>query len=656
MFKYFYITILCFVMIIGCDRSNEVNKLFLKARSLVRDGKTDEAISIFEQIIKEYPSSNLALKADENLEKLTKGNIYSSRKELKGDDGKVEYDTSLASAKKLYSLKKYSQAQIILQDLLVEDAENNEYHYWLGNVYLEQRKMSLALESYTKAASLQNNLASFTLAKHFFVKNDFVNLEQHAKNLLKSQDSVLRANGHIFLAIYKASKGKKEEAKKIIAQVSKSITNFLQVSLFYNYCQGLVHSSENPQKAIEFFFKVMKGKDSQIAGKATLEVAKIYLRRKDPSSAIETLNEISTQRTVKIALVNLLFAEGRNFEAKKLADKIYEGNLDVENAKSLVAFALGYKEIDYAYFLSKNARRKFPKSMFFDTVLADICVQKHTWPLADKYYKTALKKIIDDNTKAKILIRLSQTSMMRRREKEAVLFIKQALEIDPFDLTFHLALARVYLRQRNFEEAIRKYQSIRKLVREKQKQQQLELQILNVYTMMKDWESVYQKSKELMQKFPGLIAAQVTHAIAHHQLGKSEQAMIMYRKLVDKANKGNKGIIANNLASLLADNKLELNYAEKLANLAFSELKIPHALDTLAWVYYQQDRYKESKQLLKKILHLLPQSAYVNYHYALHLVRENKNDEAKKYFTRTLERSDDSFQHYQECRNYLEKL
>ncbi|BBM82538.1 tetratricopeptide repeat protein [Candidatus Uabimicrobium amorphum] len=657
---YKYILMLFTIFVCACNNNDDTPaKLYLEARTLVRQGKAEQAAVIFEQILIKYETSEFALKANEDLKKLKRINIGREEKpneNLFGDDGKVDYDTSLRSVKKLYNLKRYNQAEVILRDLIKEEPENNEYHYWLGNVSFKKRNMDLALKSYEKSANLQNNLAIFTLARYFFIKNDFISLRKHAQNLLKTQDAVLQANGRVFLAICQASLGHHNKAKEMIDNVNKSITNFSQVGMFYNYCLGLIHSKEKPAKAIEYFSNLMTSSDKEVSGKATLQMAQIYLRKKNFITEIEKLVQTNIQQNVKMAVVELLFDAGRNTEAKNLSNKVNEGNSNVESVKKLIALALRYQEIDYAYTLAKNAKRKFSKQIFFDTVLGDICIQKRAWALAYKYYENALKNTIDASIKLKIFKRLAKTAIMRRKENEALNFVEQALKIDPYQLELHFLLANVYLRQQNFSKVLDVYNQILEFSKQEKHQQKVRLQIINVHSAMKNWQQVQKKSQELLTKYPKLTEAQIMNAVSYHMSGQSQRAISIYKKLMEGANKQSSGIIANNLASLLADNKLELEYAEKLANESFTKLRIPHSLDTLAWVYYQQGRYKESKKLLKRILPLLPKSAYANYHYALHMIRENKKQEAKRYINKALELSDDAFQHYQECKKYLEEL
>lgn len=650
-------------MCCACNNNDDIPaKLYLEARTLVRQGKPDQAAIIFEKILINYPASEFALKANEDLQKLSRVNIGREEKpqeNLFGDDGKVDYNTSLRSVKKLYDLERYDQAEVILNDLIAKEPQNNEYHYWLGNVAFKKRNMDLALKSYEKSADLQNNLAIFTLARYFFIKNDFDSLRQHAKNLLNTQDSMLQANGRIFLAICEAAAGHNKKALEMIETVNKSITNFSQVGMFYNYCLGLINSKKNTDKAIEYFSALMNSSDKEVAGKATLQIAQIYLRAKNPITEIEKLIQTNIQQNVKIAVVELLFSAGRNSEAKNLSNKVNEGNSDVESIKKLIAVALRYQEIDYAYTLAKNAKEKFSKQIFFDTILGDICIQKRTWALAYKYYENALENTTDTSVQLKIFKRLAKTAIMRRKENEALGFVEQALKIDPYQLELHSLLANIYLRQQDFTKALDVYQQILKFLEknnQEQQQQRIKLQIINVYSAMKNWEQVQEKSQELLQKYPKLTEAHIMNAVSYHMSGQSQRAIAIYKKLMEDANKQSSGIIANNLASLLADYKLELEYAEELANKSFNILRIPHALDTLAWVYYQQGKYEKSKKLLKKILPLLPQSAYANYHYALHMIREDKKEEARRYIEKALELSDDVFQHYQECKDYLQKL
>ena len=90
---------------------------------------------------------------------------------------------------------------------------------------------------------------------------------------------------------------------------------------------------------------------------------------------------------------------------------------------------------------------------------------------------------------------------------------------------------------------------------------------------------------------------------------------------------------ANNIAELIADYRYTDAAALERARLAadrFQTSTNPLLLDTVGWVYFRLGKYEEATTFFEKAMTSSNLPPQVHYHYAAALLKQNKNDKAKK--------------------------
>src|SRR5262249_40947620 len=95
-------------------------------------------------------------------------------------------------------------------------------------------------------------------------------------------------------------------------------------------------------------------------------------------------------------------------------------------------------------------------------------------------------------------------------------------------------------------------------------------------------------------------------------------------------------IVANNLASILADrrtDKASLDRANSLA-LLLKNSDIPQFKDTLGWVSYQRQDYRAALPLLEAAAKSLPNLAMVRYHLGMAYLATGQDDKASNEFNK----------------------
>ena len=95
-------------------------------------------------------------------------------------------------------------------------------------------------------------------------------------------------------------------------------------------------------------------------------------------------------------------------------------------------------------------------------------------------------------------------------------------------------------------------------------------------------------------------------------------------------------IVANNLASLLADyrtDKASLERANSLA-LLLKKSEVPQFKDTLGWVSYQRQDYRAALPLLEDAVKALPNLAMVRYHLGMTYLATGQDEKASEQFNK----------------------
>jgi cellulose synthase operon protein C len=191
---------------------------------------------------------------------------------------------------------------------------------------------------------------------------------------------------------------------------------------------------------------------------------------------------------------------------------------------------------------------------------------------------TFLQTVLDsnpDNAEAHVL--LGSIQFLKNAPEQALDSFRTAIERQPKNMAGYHALAEFYIREKNSEQAL-------KVIRAGLGQE------------------------------PNNFAMHLALAGVLAGKGDYEAAIAEYENML-KQNSGSL-IVANNLASLLADYRTDKASLERAYSLATMLRKSPVASfkDTVGWIYYQRGDYKNAVPLLEEAAAALPDRALVRYH------------------------------------------
>ena len=221
--------------------------------------------------------------------------------------------------------------------------------------------------------------------------------------------------------------------------------------------------------------------------------------------------------------------------------------------------------------------------------------------------ETFIRSVLADNpANAEALVLMGSIQLAKNAPAEAEKYFKSAIEKKPADAAGYRALAELYARQKKTDEAL-------SLVRD--------------------------RAQAATQQF---CASPVARAACWKRKRDYEPAIAEYESML-KDQPGSL-IIANNLASLLADHrtdKASLDRANSLA-LLLKNSDIPQFKDTLGWVSYQRQDYRAALRLLEDAAKALPNLAMVRYHLGMTYLATGQDDKASDEFkkARTLAPND----------------
>jgi predicted Zn-dependent protease len=156
---------------------------------------------------------------------------------------------------------------------------------------------------------------------------------------------------------------------------------------------------------------------------------------------------------------------------------------------------------------------------------------------------------------------------------------------------------------------------------------------------------------------PRDFSLRLTRAGVLEAAGRSEEAIAAYETML--AEQPNAVIVANNLASLLADHRKDQASLRRAYDIAqrFRGSDIPHLKDTLGWTMHLVGKHAEAAELLKSARQQAPELAIVQYHYGMNQLVLNNPRNAREALARAVELAKAApFPQQDDARKALESL
>lgn len=240
------------------------------------------------------------------------------------------------------------------------------------------------------------------------------------------------------------------------------------------------------------------------------------------------------------------------------------------------------------------------------------------------------------------------------KPKEALSFLQAVQAASPGNQSARILLGQVLAQTGSVPAAV---DSLQTAIQSDPKQASPYRALIAVHLANHHPEQALEVSSRGLQALPGNFSLRLSRATTLEALGKTEDAISIYEALL--AEQPNAVIVANNLASLLADNRKDPASLRRAYDIAqrFRGTDLPSVKDTVGWTMHLEGKHKEAAELLKSASTQLPNLAIVQYHYGMNLLALNDVPAARKALQRSLDLAGKTpFPQSDEARKALQKL
>lgn len=469
----------------------------------------------------------------------------------------------------------------------------------LGAFYARQRSYEKALDAMQKASAIKNddtNILMNIAALHF----DFAKLDASEAVI----DSILaKDKGHIganFLKarLYLAKKDFNNALERLELvlrdQPENSAALYLKGLCLVNK-GDLELAKGSLLKAVELNPRLVE---------ARLMLANFYVRSRDKELArkqIDSVLEILPDNIQALTLLgNLRILEDDAKGAEEAYIKVKDLNPD--DAGSYMRLGVLYnmtKRVEEAKGMLQKTLEIDPNRVDALGILVGILAKEKKYNEALELCNTYSAKAGDKKPMLAIIEYLRGNLFLEQEKtEEARGYFEKAIEIDPNLLPPYEILAKISLKDKNYMDAIKRYE-------------------------------------EIVAKKPDYLAGFMAIGTIYDQQGDNNKAEEFYRKAL--AIKKDFGAAANNLAWKLAEKGENIDEALEYARIAKEQMPDnPSVMDTLGWIYYLKGSYLNAISELQDSAERVPENPVINYHLGMALLKNNKPVEAKGYLEKAL--------------------
>lgn len=302
------------------------------------------------------------------------------------------------------------------------------------------------------------------------------------------------------------------------------------------------------------------------------------------------VNVLSALAQVKLARQDWIGAHAIADTIRKLGEKT-----DVTIADQISGAAyLGENKLNDSMAMLQNAHEASPGAIQPLASLVGVYVQAHQIDKAESF----IKAMLEANPKnAEALVLMGSIDVIKNDQAAAEKSFKEAIKEQPKDAVGYRALAGLYARQKKVDEAIG---TIRTGLQQDPKNFALRLTLAGFLEVKGDFEGAIADYEGLLKDQPGSL------------------------------------VVANNLASLLADHRTDKASLDQAAALGviLKSSPVPQFKDTLGWLSYRQGNYTAAASMLETAATQLPGTALVHYHLGMVYLASGQDTKATEQFNR----------------------
>jgi cellulose synthase operon protein C len=235
---------------------------------------------------------------------------------------------------------------------------------------------------------------------------------------------------------------------------------------------------------------------------------------------------------------------------------------------------------------------------------------------------------------AQAIVSVVRSYLAAGKPREALSFLQAVVAASPANQPARVVLGQLLARTGNVPAAV---EALEAAIRIDPKQAAPYQALVAVHLANHHPESALEASSRGLQSLPGDFGLRLARASTLEALGKMEDAISIYEALLTE--QPNAVIVANNLASLLADNRKDPASLRRAYDIAqrFRSTDLPLVKDTVGWTMHLEGKHKEADELLKSASTQVPDLAVIQYHYGMNLLALNNVPAARQALRRSLD-------------------
>ena len=358
-------------------------------------------------------------------------------------------------------------------------------------------------------------------------------------------------------------------------------------------------STGSAELAEESYLKAFQS--SKLSSQYGVPYTQFLLRRKQPDRAEKVLEDILSRYPNDLsaisALAQIKILKNDYAGAQALAEKVKGiSTQSILNDEILGAISSSKNDLEGTITAYKSAHLKAPNDIAPINAIVNAYVKAGKISEALAFMQTTVKAN-PNNAETKLI--LGQLLVSSGMTQGAINTFNEAIQLNPKLLASYqrLALAQVSVKQNSEAE-----------------------------------KSITQGLKVAPDDF-GL---NITQASIYEATGQFENAIKVYEKLIKE--RPDSAIVANNLASLLLDNRTDKTSYERAYELAGKVKTSGFAqfMDTFGWASYKVGKYDEAEVALVKAIEQLPEVQVFHYHLAKVYIAKNDKTSAKEELEKTI--------------------
>lgn len=243
-----------------------------------------------------------------------------------------------------------------------------------------------------------------------------------------------------------------------------------------------------------------------------------------------------------------------------------------------------------------------------------------------------------DNTNLRGLTGLSRVYLAQGQADKAVTLVKTEMDKNPKRLDLESAYGNALMGANRIDDGIKIFQDLLTKVNDARQQSQLWERIGQAYLARGDRQqsiNAIEKARQGQPQNPNL-------AVDLAMLYETQQKPDVARKYYEDSVKldPNNGLALNNLAYLISQTNGDLDVALTYATRAKQRLpEHPEVSDTLGWIYLKKNLTDNAIDTFKSLVIQVPKSPTYHYHYAMALMQKGDRESARKECTLALQDS-----------------